>query len=246
MIENRWLLTEKHCRSVKERLIFHPETVEEAQFIADQLLCFGFRYYSDAYPKQLETATRGCIYLDTDKTIMVSSDRRTDGVLCSADHFEDFFILDNQVGGGRIPAGEFARRHMVFYPKTLMEARGVLSVLKGAGLEIEQRGEEGFVLPVARAAMQGIAVRDGIVRFSPSPEDLRRAEICTAADIGVFARGALSAEQATMVAVFNDMAARMEQMAARLARLENEVLPQDIPKSPPAAGKPAMRRPQQG
>jgi hypothetical protein len=157
----------------------------------------------------MDMAAAGSVYLDTDKTIMVSNARRDDGILCVPDQFEQFFIADNQMGTGRIPAEEFSQRHMVFYPKTLTEARGVLAVLKSGGLDIENSAD-GFNLPVTRAAMQGIAVKDGFIRFAPTPDDLRTAEICSAADIGVFARAALSAEQVTMVAVFNDMAARME------------------------------------
>lgn len=243
MNENRLPLTAEYCRSVKERIIFHPESAEEAQFIADQFLRLGFRYYNEGYRDQMNVvAAEGSVYLDTDKTIMVTNSRRTDGLLSTADHFEQFFLADNRIGQGRIPPEEYTRRHMVFYPKTLTEARGVLAVLKSAGAEVERSGSDIPHMPVTRAAMQGIAVRGGVIRFAPTSEDLRTAEICSAADIGVFARGALSAEQATMVAVFNDMAARMEQMAQRLARLESEVLPQDIPKAP-ASGKPAVRRP---
>jgi len=243
MNENRLPLTADYCRNIKERVIFHPESVEEAQFIAEQFLRLGFRYYNEGYRDQMNiAAAEGSVYLDTDKTIMVTNSRRSDGLLCTADHFEQFFLADNQMGQGRIPPEEFAQRHLVFYPKTLTEARGVLAVLKTAGLEIERGDSDIPHMPVARAAMQGIAVRGGVIRFAPTSEDLRTAEICSAADIGVFARGALSAEQATMVAVFNDMAARMEQMAQRIARLEEEVLPQEIPKTP-ASGKPAVRRP---
>ncbi|MDP2206722.1 MAG: hypothetical protein Q8K65_10505 [Alphaproteobacteria bacterium] len=242
MVQNVQPITGDYCRNTKDRLIFHPESVEEAQFVAEQFLRLGFRYYSEGYRDQMNVAAaEGSIYLDTDKTIMVTGGRRADGVLCSSDQFEQFFIADNHMGQGRIPAEEFSQRHMVFYPKTLSEARGVLSVLKSGGLEIESSGE-GFSVPVTRAAMQGIAVHEGIIRFAPTPDDLRCAEICSAADIGVFARAALSAEQVTMVAVFNDMAARMEQMAQRIAQLEQEILPQDIPKTP-AGGKPAVRRP---
>lgn len=240
MPENRLPLTRDYCHSVSERLVFHPETLEEVEFVAGQLQRLGFRYYSQEYPKQLAQATQGCIYLDTDKTIMVSESRRTDGIICSADHFEEFFILDNQMGRGRIPPEEFGARHMIFYPKTLTEARGVLAVLKAAGIEVERKDDEPFQLPVTRAAMQGICVKQGVVRFSPTPEDLRDAEILGAADIGVFARGALSAEQATMVAIFNDMAGRMAQMTERIARLEKEVLPQDVPKQP-GTGKLSLR-----
>lgn len=241
MPDNMQPITGEYCRNTKERIVFQPESVEEAQFVVDQLHRLGFRYYKEEYARQLDTATSGCVYLDTDKTIMVSGARRDDGILCSPDQFEQFFIADNNIGDGRIPAEEFTQRHMVFYPKTLAEARGVLAVLKSGGVQIDG-STEGFFQPVTRAAMQGIAVRDGVIRFAPAPDDLRQAEICSAADIGVFARAALSAEQVTMVAVFNDMAARMEQMAQRIARLEDEILPQDIPKTP-AGGKPAVRRP---
>jgi hypothetical protein len=243
MVQNAQPITGDYCRNTKDRLIFHPESVEEAQFIADQFLRLGFRYFSEGYRDQMNVAAaEGSIYLDTDKTIMVTAGRREDGALCSPDQFEQLFLADNQMGAGRIPPEEFLQRHMVFYPKTLTEARGVLGVLKSAGLEIE-RGEDDLPhMPVTRAALQGIAVRGGVIRFAPTSEDLRTAEICSAADIGVFARAALSAEQATMVAVFNDMAARMEQMAQRIARLEEEVLPQNLPKTP-ASGKPAVRRP---
>jgi len=241
MIQNTQPITGDFCRNTKERILFHPESAEEAQFVADQLRRLGFQYYQQAYAQQMDMAVSGSIYLDTDKTIMVSNARRDDGILCSPDQFEQFFIADNQMGTGRIPAEEFSQRHMVFYPKTLTEARGVLAVLKSGGLEIESSGE-GFSVPVTRAAMQGVAVKDGVIRFAPTQDDLRCAEICSAADIGVFARAALSAEQVTMVAVFNDMAARMEQMAQRIAQLEQEILPQDIPKTP-AGGKPAVRRP---
>lgn len=240
-MQNTMPITGDYCRNTKERLIFHPESAEEAQFIADQFRRLGFRYYHEEYAQQMDKAALGSIYLDTDRTIMVTNTRRDDGALCTSDQFEEFFIADNSMGEGRIPAAEFTQRHMVFYPKTLAEARGVLAALKSGGAEIEN-AEQGFIQPVTRAAMQGLAVKDGMIRFAPTPEDLRHAEICNGADIGVFARAALSAEQVTMVAIFNDMAARMEQMAQRIARLEEEILPQDIPKTP-AGGKPAVRRP---
>ncbi len=242
MTENRLPLTRNYCSDTKEKLIFHPETVDEARFIGEQLNGMGFRFYQEEYRNQMALAATGSIYLDTDKTIMVSEARRTDGLLCSPDHFEAFYIGESQRIKGRISDDAFRQHHMVFYPKTLTEARAVLGVFNQAGLETEMP-EQGFALPVSRAAMQGIAVKDGVVRFSPTPEDLRDAEICTPADIGVVARGALSAEQAMMMAAFNEMAARMEQMGQRLARLENEILPRDIPKGNNVAAKPAVRRP---
>ncbi len=242
MTENRLPLTRNYCSETKEKLIFHPETADEAKFIGEQLNGMGFRFYKEEYRTQMSVAAAGCIYLDTDKTIMVTDDRRHDGILCSPDHFEAFYMGEGQRIKGRIPDDEFRQHHMVFYPKTLTEARSIMGVFNQAGLEIEMP-EQGFALPVSRAAMQGIAVKDGIVRFSPTPEDLRDAEICTAADIGVLARGAMSAEQVTIMAAFNEMAGRMEQMAARLARLEDEILPRDIPKGSSAAAKSVVRRP---
>lgn len=242
MNDNRMPLTHSYCSDTKERLIFHPETAEEAKFIGDQLNAMGFRFYQEEYRQQMAVAAAGCIYLDTDKTIMVTEGRSTDGILCSPDHFEAFYIGEGQRIKGRIPDEEFRQHHMVFYPKTLTEARSIMGVFNQAGLEIEMP-EQGFALPVSRAAMQGIAVKDGVVRFAPTPEDLRDAEICTAADIGILARGAMSAEQVTIMAAFNEMAARMEQMSQRLAKLEAEILPRDIPKGNNAATKPAVRRP---
>lgn len=245
MNENRLPLTRSYCTETKERLIFHPETPDEARFIADQLNGLGFRYYKEEYRDQMGLAAAGSIYLDTDKTIMVTESRRTDGFLCNPDHFEAFYIGESQRTKGRIPDDEFRQHHMVFYPKTLTEARAILGVFNAAGLEVEMP-EQGFALPVSRAAMQGIAVKEGVVRFAPTLADLRDAEICTAADIGVVARGALSAEQVTIMAAFNEMAARMEQMGARIKRLEEEVLPRDIPKRNNTAVKPAVRRPRGG
>jgi hypothetical protein len=241
MPDNLQPITGEYCRNASDRLIFHPETEKEAQFIADQLRAFGFDYYSKDFAKQMDLAAQGSLYLDRDKTIMLATKRRYDGILCSSDQLEQFFTGDNTIGEGRIPASQFTQRHMVFYPKTLNEAHGVLGVLKSGGVQIDGNTEN-FFQSFARAAMQGIAVRDGIIRFVPTRDDLRQAEICSAADIGVFTRAVLSGEQVTMLAVFNDMAARMEQMAQRIARLEQEVLPQNVPKTP-AGGKPAVRRP---
>lgn len=241
MIENRQILTPSYCKDHAQRLVFHPETAEEAGYIASQLLGMGFRYYKSEYRDQLELATTGSIYLDTDKTIMVSESRRTDGVLCSIDHFEGFFVPEGQTIAARIPAEEYRQRHMVFYPKSLTEARAIMSVFSAAGLEFEKDASTGFI-PVTRAAMQGVAVKNGIVRFSPSVHDLRHAEICTAADLGVLARGALSAEQVMIMAAFNEMAARMQQMSERIATLEKEILPGDIPKNA-SNGKLTPRKP---
>lgn len=241
MIENRQLLTQSYCKQHKERLIFHPESTDEAAYIATQLLGMGFRYYKSEYRDQLADAVTGAIYLDTDKTIMVSDSRRSDGVICSIDHFEGFFVPEGETTVARIPQEEYRQRHMVFYPKSLAEARAIMGAFSKAGMEFEKDETLGFI-PVTRAAMQGVAVKDGVVRFSPTVDDLRHAEICTAADLGVMARGALSAEQVMIMAAFNEMAARMQQMSERIARLEGEILPQDIPKNP-AGGKLTPRKP---
>lgn len=243
MMDNRLPLTRAYCRETKERLVFHPDTADEAKFITEQLSGMGFLFYKDEYRERMAVAAAGSIYLDTDKTIMVVDDRRSDGILCSPDHFEAFYIGEGQRIKGRIPDDEFRQRHMVFYPKTLTEARAILGVFNQASLEIEMP-EQGFALPVSRAAMQGIAVKEGVVRFSPTQQDLRDAEICTAADIGVLARGALSAEQVMIMAAFNEMAARMEQMGARLAKIEEQILPRDIPKgNKSSAARSAVHRP---
>ena len=64
----------------------------------------------------------------------------------------------------------------------------------------------------------------------PSSLDLREARITTAADIGVGVPVSLSPEQATLMAAFNDLTARLEQVNARLERIEGEVLPKAIEK----------------
>ncbi|HYD18758.1 MAG TPA: hypothetical protein VEF76_09800 [Patescibacteria group bacterium] len=220
-------LTREFLQGAGDKLVFEPQTLEEAEFIANQLLRFGFKYYNADYPNQLAQALTGSIYLDTDKTIMVSSGK-AQGVAVSADGFDTFYMSPFDVAAARIKPQELLAGNFVFFPRSTTEARGLFAALKEAGATLE--AEEGSFKLAGRAVYQGIIVRQGVIDFAPPPDELRTARIATPADLGVTASIALSAEQATMIAVFNEMAARLEQVNARVMRIEDEVLPKSIDK----------------
>jgi hypothetical protein len=157
--------------------------------------------------------------------------------LCSLDNLDRFYIPENAAWqNSRLCAEDVQTKKLVFYPRTGAEARGVLAALISGGAVLAEEEQAAAVL-AARAVTQGVLVSSARIRFAPTSADLQGAEICTAADLGVNAVAGLSAEQVTIMAAFNEMAARMEQMAQRLARLESEVLPEKIEKKQPA--KPA-------
>lgn len=230
-------LTADFCHRTEQRFVFEPETVHEAEFIAQQLLNMGFRYYKSEYAAELNTAVAGCIYLDTDNTIMISSDKRDDGLFCSVNDLPNFYIPKNvALGPARLGEKDVQTRTLVFYPRTAHEVRGIFDALTAKGAVL---ADEDTPPPVfnAMSVTQGMFVKNGKIHYAPQKADLIGAEICTAADLGVSAVAALSPEQITMMAAFNEMTARMQQMADRIEQLENEILPQKVEKrrTPPTA-----------
>jgi len=227
---NRAPLSADFCSRAQERLVFEPETAHEAAFIAQQLQAMGFRYYQSEYAAQMDTAVKGCIYLDTDNTIMVLESRRDDGLLCSVDDFPSFYIPENMAAApARLTEADIAGRTLVFYPRTAAEARGIYAALTARGATPAEEAPNATIF-IAMAVTQGLFVKNGVVAYAPQKEDLIGAEICTAADVGFNSASALSAEQITIMAAFNEMTARMQQMADRIARLEEEILPQKVDK----------------
>lgn len=235
---NRMPLTADYCHRVAQRFVFEPGTVHEAQFIADQLQGMGFRYYQPEYPTQLDRAVKGCIYLDTDKTIMVSEGRRDDGLFCSVDDFSNFYIPENIAAApARLTAADMTGKTLVFYPRTAIEARGIYAALVTYGATTAEDVPNATVF-TALAVTQGLFVKNGVIAYAPQKEDLVGAEICTGADLGFHPASALSPEQITIMAAFNEMTARLQQMTARIERLEDEILPQKVDKRQPSVPKP--------
>lgn len=220
-------LTRDFLQTAKEKVVFVPATLEEAEYVVNQLQRLGYQYYKPEYAQELGKTLSGSIYLDTDKTIMVSTGK-AGGIDASAEGFDDFYIAPFDAASSRISPRELAEGVFVFFPRSTMEARGVLAALKDAGATLE--GDEGLFRLAGRAVYHGIVLRDGAIGFAPSPEDMRTARIVSSADLGVGAPVTLSPEQATMIATFNEIAARMEQMSARLERLEDEILPKKLEK----------------
>ena len=224
-------ITADFCKDTTQRLVFEPKTIAEAAFIAEQLMGMGYRYYKAEYAQQLQNALEGSIYLDRDKTIMVATSKPTDQALaCSVDGFKQFFIPEAPLAeDARIKGDDCLRRTLAFYPRTNGEARSILTALMKAGVECKS-GDDSAAMMMTHSIVYGILVRDGCMSFGPTSQDLIGAEICSAADLGVRAGVSLSAEQATIMAAFNEMGARMEQMSQRIARLEDEILPQSVSK----------------
>ncbi len=229
------VLTRDFLQGTNEKVVFQPSTLEEAEYIADQLQRLGYRYYKEDYPKQLAATLKGSIYLDTDKTIMVS-DGKAEGIAATADGFDNFYISPFDAASARIKPDELMKGIFAFFPRSTTEARALLSALQEAGAARD--GDEGMFKQAARAVYQGLILRDGHIGFGASAQDLREARIASASDLGIGTPVILSPEQATMIAAFNEVTARMEQMSARLERLEGEILPKKIEKSRTALPKP--------
>lgn len=233
--KNKTLLTADHLRRTETRFVFEPKDIDEAAFIAKELRGMGFRYYKPEYAEQLEKSLTGCLYLDTDNTIMVIESECDDGLLCTVDEFESFYIPANSIElESRLTERDIATRKLAFFPRTSTEARAIYAALEERGAKPEVPEENPNAL-IAMTLMQGMLVEKGVMRFVSGKEDLIGAEICTAADVGFNSAAGLSTEQMAIMAAFNEMAARMEQMATRIARLEDEVLPQKIEKNKPVA-----------
>jgi len=221
------VLTREYLQKAPNRVVFQPESLDEAQFIMQQLQGLGFRLYKPEFAQQLQLALKGSLYLDNDKTIMVSESRIT-GIASTADDFEFDAALSRKVDI------DLARGRYAVFPRSAMEARLVLAALKNAGAILEEAdGGRRVFAPAARAVRQGLLVKDGKITFSPSSGDLMGVKILPASDFGAPpAAGSLPPEHVALHAAFNEMAARMEQMSQRLERLEDAVLPKTIEKKP--------------
>lgn len=226
-------LTRDFLQTAKDKVVFVPATIEEAEYVVNQLQRMGYQYYKPEYAQELGKSLSGSIYLDTDKTIMVST-AKADGLDASADGFDNFYLSPFNADAARITQQELMTGTFAFFPRSTAEARGLLSALKDAGATVDS--EDGMFKLAGRAVYQGVILKGGDIGFAPSAEVLREARITTAADIGIGAPVTLSPEQATMIAAFNEVTARMEQMSARLEALEGEILPKKIekPKTLPA------------
>lgn len=228
-------LTRDFLQASKDKVVFRPDTLEETEFIAQQLLGMGYRYYKPEYAQQLKQALKGSIYLDTDKTIMVSESLPTGGIVASSDWFEgDSTPMLHE------PSVDVMLGKYVVFPRSMDEARNVIASLKKSGARIDSAEKPAFGFS-SRAVRYGLLVKEGVIGFAPSSDDLAGAKIVQASDLGVGQPAHLSAEQSAMHAAFNEMAARMEQMSQRLARLEEEVLPKTLTKGKiagPAGGRP--------
>ncbi len=222
------VLTREFLQGAADKIVFQPSTMEEAEYIGDQLQRFGYRYYKEEYPKELAITLKGSIYLDTDKTIMVSAGK-VNGIAAIADAFDNFYLSPFDAAAARIKPAELMQGVFAFFPRSTAEARSLLSALKEAGATRD--GDEGTFKLAGRAVYQGLILRDGHIGFGASPEDLREARITSTSDLGIGAPVVLSPEQATLIAVFNEVTARLEKMNARLERIEDEILPKKIEKS---------------
>lgn len=215
-------LTREFLAGLSAKQVFRPQSVDEAEYIASQLLGIGFPYYKPEYAAQLQKAVGGSIYLDTDKTIMVS-ESTPDGTMRSAD---EFMVV---LGEPRAFDKTLLEKPLAVFPRSVGEGRGVLINLASAGAIDAEETQNSFAKAL-RAVRQGMVVKGGKVIYGPRAEDLQGAKIVTAADLGVGIAGGMTAEQAVVHAAFNEMAARMEQMAARIERLEDAVLPKTLEK----------------
>ena len=229
------MLTPDFLQRSPDRVIFHPASIDEAEYVAQQLLNAGFRYYSADYPNQLQNAVVGCIYLDNDKTIMVSAGKQT-GTLVSSDQFTSTgFSLPLQPMAEDVQKGSFA-----LFPRSVAEGRAMLLALKQAGAALPE-GNAGIFPLAAQSVYQGMLVQDGQISIALNRGALQGAKILTPADLGIGPASPLSPEQSAMHAAFNEMAARMEKMAAQLARLENEILPKTLEKT--GTKMPGLKKP---
>lgn len=222
-------LTQAFLTETPSRVVFRPQSLDEAEYIAQQLQAHGFQYYQKEFAGQLALTLKGSLYLDTDKTIMVRADR-IEGLLANADQFllTRFDLPSRQV--------ELDLRGASFalFPRSVAEGRRMAIALQEAGAAVPEDGSGSFAI-AARAVYQGMIVKDGVLGFAPTREELQAAKVLTAADLGLGVAATMSPEQSALHAAFNEMAARMERMSAQLERLENEIVPKTLDK--PAAPK---------
>lgn len=226
-------LTRESLQGARDRVVFQPETLDEAQFIVQQLQGLGFKLYKPEYAQQLPVTLKGSIYLDNDKTIMVA-DSKTQGIAASADDFAFDHSFSRQIDID-VAHGKYA-----VFPRSAMEARFVLAALKASGATMQEGDGKRIFAPAARAVRQGLLVKDGKITFSPSSSDLMGVKILPASDFGARHDAGMPPEQVALHSAFNEMSARMEQLSQRLERLEDELLPKTISKGkmPSPGGRP--------
>jgi hypothetical protein len=226
------LLTAQYCKDALHKLVFHPANLLEATFVAAQLQDLGFKYWREESAKNLANAVTGSIYLDTDKTIMIGTDRKPEGQVCSVASLAGYA---EATGKDAVDLGltreDCHSRTLVFYPRNFSEAFRALSVLTDFG--VKPRDEAAGLAPfIARATGQGLVVREGIMSLGPTSADLPYAKILTAADFGLLPI-APQPDNNTLLSAFNEMSARMAQVVARLGALEAEILPKTVEKPKP-------------
>lgn len=228
-------LTQEFLSSAKLRVVFEPKSLDEAEYVAQQLLKLGFRYYKDEYAKQLQNTLQGSLYLDTDKTIMAVT-TKAEGIAATADDF----ALNTYNVPQRQSAVDVMRGTYALFPRTVVEGRNTLVTLREAGAKLPEDAQGTFGL-AALAVYKGLLVKNGVISFAPASEDLQNAKVLTPADLGV-GQSSVPPEQASMNSAFNEMAARMEQMAAQLTRLENEIIPKPLEKNRPALSRQTVKQ----
>lgn len=226
-------LTKEFLTNARTRVVFEPHSIDEAEYIVQQLQKLGFHYYRPEYEKQLQNTLQGSIYLDNDKTIMVNTNK-VEGIAATAD---DFAVHTFTVPARKLSVDVMHGTYAVF-PRSVGEGRAVLLTLKGAGAVLPEGAEGTFGL-AARAVYQGLLVKEGRITFAPLSDELQQARVITPADLGIAPVSTLTTEQSAVNAAFNEMAARMEKMQEQITRLENELIPKPIPKGKiPVLGTP--------
>ena len=217
-------LTREFLSTVQKKVVFEPKSLDEAEYVVQQLQALGFRYYKPEYAAQLADSLKGSVYLDTDRTIMVSTSK-AEGIFANADAFAtNAYSSPSRPMSVDILHGVFA-----VFPRSVGEGRAALIAMTEQGVVLPE-GEGGTFAMAARAVYQGLLVKEGRLSFAPAGEDLQKAKILSAAELGLGPALVMSAEQSAANAAFNEMAARMQQMSAQLKRLEDEIIPKPLEK----------------
>jgi hypothetical protein len=247
-------LTAEFCRGTKHRIVFRPENVGEAALIARQMRDLGFRFYNHDHASNLHGAVSGCMYLDNDKTLMVTNGRGVDGIVCGLGHFGRIFEREGAAAGALLTAEDVATRALVFYPRGFAEAFRAVSVLAklGAAPGADDASLANLTL---HGVNHGLVVRGGRLSAGPVAEDLAVARICAMGDFGMPSRpDTAEPDNNALLALFNDMSARMKKIetqlegvsgrmdgiearldnvSGRMETLEREIMPRTIEKSKP-------------
>jgi hypothetical protein len=224
------VLTAEYCKSFKQRIAFRTGSLEEAAFVARQLQNLGFRFYSD-HANKLQVAVGGCVYLDGDKTIMVSSELVPSAKVFSLDNFSGIFAQDGAAKGARLTAEDVKTRKLVFYPHSFSESYRAVSVLAALGAA-PGLGNASLAALTAHGVNYGLVVQKGQLSAGPVAEDLEGARICTMGDFGMpLTTEIAQPDNRALLSAFNEVSAQLRKMEARLAAVEEQLKPDTIDKS---------------